>query len=171
MSTNIEEKDPSFAEVKKNVLENMNNDEVYQTFGKMHEVCFSIINNVFSDIEHMIEDTFKESMVDKESLSSLLKFIEKIVLLSPMSDNFKTFINDINQTIFNWNRNLHDDEDTRHHVTIIDRTLKGIFTMGETINILKSLNKHLQDNELNKPTLSNGLSHAYIQLLREGDDE
>jgi len=166
MNNNENKTDEQYINVKDKILKLLDTKEIHETFVDAYKLLSDCMNNIFCDIELAMKDELKQSCVDVNSLSELLKFIEKITLLQPMTDTTKAFIADVNDCIYNWNRNIPKNDDINHHIIIIDRAIKSMFTMGETINILKSLIKHLDDNELkDKRSLSNGLSHAYIGLL------
>jgi hypothetical protein len=155
-----------YIEIKNRILENIKLEDTQKVFpGDHHKLLYSCMDNIFKDVDHAMDNKFEKSFVDVDMVINLLNLLEKMVILQPLNDEIKHFINDIIQCIFNWNKNITKNSDIVYRVTVIERALNSMFTMAETINILKSLVNHLNERELTTNNLTNGLSLEYIKLL------
>jgi hypothetical protein len=155
---------------KKDIYTNLEYDEIKNSFSDTGlKLLYSCLESIFNDIDFAINEKEKENYViqtNTEHVNLLLNNLEKMIALQALSEKTKLFINSVLQCIFNYNKNILKNNDVNDNVMVCQRLLTSMLTMGETINILKSLIMHLESKELkeNQP-LYNGLTLEYIKLL------
>lgn len=161
MENNIRE---TYEKVKADILEGLN-DLVLSDENK--DILDNTFSKIFSDInENMNSDDLIETKITVEDINSILTLFEKMLALQALTPKSQDVINKCITCIYNWNVNIKKDSKIQEHIEVCSRILLSCLTMTETINILKSLTKHLEQNilkDIKKST--DGISQSYIRLL------
>lgn len=162
-----------FNKTKNEIMQMYDNIQIRNHFStEEFSMLQHVMDNIFYNIEDQINNkNIKHNKELKNNILKLLLIFERIMVFNVISESFKEFLSKILQCIFNWNININKDDSLHEKIEICNRILKSMFTMSETINILKKLILHVENNILidNKPNV--GISSQYLKILEETEEK
>lgn len=120
----------------------------------------------FQSIKLQNEEQFDKTFSDEDFKilkNNIFLQIEKAVLFHQLSIESKNFIYNFILLIFNWNDNLLKNSEIEYNCKKVLKIVESIFTMSDTINILKQLNNLVLEKIQNQiPAIE--LSKQYLEL-------
>jgi len=125
--------------------------------------AFSIISRHIEELNNECENI---TNYDPSVITQTINYLKGIIIEDPITQEFADFADNWCLFVFNWNNNVLKNDDLGKDTVFIQKALKQHFTIIETIDVMKRMNKKFKEiNNWNPPAFE--VAKHYINYLEE----